>query len=382
MKSLPFFIFLIVSFLQFNCQNPGDTTIVETLDFNDITKRKGWYIFPSDTNEYHKVLMYYTLKCDAATTQDNYACGEWDYTTYTRLYNHQNVNSPYYYYRNSNPETIQYNDQPKYDVQQNFSYNLSIDSTISQNSFTIGTGSENTTELLNTTQKSGKTQYLILASDLQNQGLFAGDISRLSIDFLNQGESLKNLTIRIKQTTLSELTNSTFEVDNLSTVYNNSIYQQPIGTTTYNFLQPFAWNGTSNIVVDFIFSSNSTNTNYTTASDSTGLNIGLVQGHNGHLDFKDDDIVDIPSSVFANVDSAVTISFWCYGDENLMPFNSYIFEGRDANGYRVINCHLPWSNSRVYWDAGNNGTGSYDRIHELANINDFSGRISLLALNV
>ena len=50
MKSLPFFIFLIVSFLQFNGQNPGDTTIVETLDFNDITKRKGWYIFPSDTN--------------------------------------------------------------------------------------------------------------------------------------------------------------------------------------------------------------------------------------------------------------------------------------------------------------------------------------------
>ena len=102
--------------------------------------------------------MYYTLKCDAATTQDNYACGEWDYTTYTRLFNHQNVNSPYYYYRNSNPETIQYNDQPKYDIQQNFSYNLSIDSTISQNSFTIGTGLENTTELLNTTQKSGQ-QY-------------------------------------------------------------------------------------------------------------------------------------------------------------------------------------------------------------------------------
>ena len=186
MKSLPFFIFLIVSFLQFNGQNPGDTTIVETLDFNDITKRKGWYIFPSDTNEYHKVLMYYTLKCDAATTQDNYACGEWDYTTYTRLYNHQNVNTPYYYYRNSNPETIQYNDQPKYDVHQNLSYNISIDSTISENYFTIGNGFDNTTELLNTTQKSGRTQYLILASDLQNQGLFAGDISRMSIDFQNQ----------------------------------------------------------------------------------------------------------------------------------------------------------------------------------------------------
>ena len=74
MKRLPFFIFLIFSFLQFNSQNPGDTTIIETLDFNDITKRKWWYIFPADTIEYHNVFMYYTLKCDAATTQDNYAC--------------------------------------------------------------------------------------------------------------------------------------------------------------------------------------------------------------------------------------------------------------------------------------------------------------------
>ena len=374
MKRFPFLLFLIISFLQFTGQNPGDTTVIETLDFNDITKRKGWYIFPSDTNKYHKVLMYYTLKCDAATTQDNYACGEWDYTTYTRLFNHQNVNSSYYYYRNSNPETIQYNTSPKYDVHQNLTYNLSINSTITESVFTVGSGLGNTTELLNTAQKSGKVQYLISASELQNQGLFAGDISRLSIDFLNQGESLKNLTIRIKQTTLSELTDSTFEVDNLSTVYNNSIYQQPIGTTTYNFLQPFSWNGSSNIVVDFSFSVDSTNSNYTTAADDIGMNIGLLQANNGHLDFKDDDIVDLPSSVFANVDSAITISFWCYGDENLMPFNSYIFEGRDANGYRVINCHLPWSNSRVYWDAGNNGTGSYDRIHELANINDFSGK--------
>ena len=57
-----------------------------------------------------------------------------------------------------------------------------------------------------------------------------------------------------------------------------------------------------------------------------------------------------------------------------MPFNSYIFEGRDASGYRVINCHLPWSNSRVYWDAGNNATSSYDRVHDLANVNDFAGQ--------
>ena len=57
-----------------------------------------------------------------------------------------------------------------------------------------------------------------------------------------------------------------------------------------------------------------------------------------------------------------------------MPFNSYIFEGRDINGYRVVNCHLPWSNSRVYWDAGNSNTSSYDRVDQAANAADFSGQ--------
>ena len=89
-------VILISTFITLNfwSQSPGDTTVIETLDFNDITKRRGWYVFPSDTNEFHKVLMHYTLKCDAATTQDNFPCGEWDYTTYTRLYNHKNVNNP------------------------------------------------------------------------------------------------------------------------------------------------------------------------------------------------------------------------------------------------------------------------------------------------
>ena len=90
----PLFFFLFASTF-FNCfYTQNDTNTVQTLEFSDITKRRGWYVFPSDTNQYRQILMYYTLKCDAATTQDNYHCGEWDYTTYTRLYQHKNVNFP------------------------------------------------------------------------------------------------------------------------------------------------------------------------------------------------------------------------------------------------------------------------------------------------
>jgi hypothetical protein len=36
-------------------QNTGDTTVVQTLEFSDITKRRGWYVFPRETNTYSKI---------------------------------------------------------------------------------------------------------------------------------------------------------------------------------------------------------------------------------------------------------------------------------------------------------------------------------------
>ena len=91
--------------------------------------------------------------------------------------------------------------------------------------------------------KSGKAQYLISALELQNQGLFAGDISRLSIDIQNQGEILNNVTVKMKLSSLSALTDTTYETDNFTTVYNNSNVQTLQGVTIFDFLQPFYWNG-------------------------------------------------------------------------------------------------------------------------------------------
>ncbi len=364
---------LILNSSSYTGQN--DTTVIQTLEFSDITKRRGWYVFPSDTNQYQKVLMYYTLKCDAATTQDNYPCGEWDYTTYTRLYDHKNINSPYYFYKNTNPEFINYNNSPKYDIHQSFEKYIVYDSVINESNHIIGLGNTTTDKLFNTLTKSGKCQYIISANELYNQGVLAGSIDKLEIEIQNSGEVLNNIALRIKHTTLSVLTDSTFEKDNLITVYENNTAQVLNGPKTFNFITPFIWDGINNIVVDFTYkAAGNNNSSYDITADDYNNDFGVYCFHNGCLDFKDDDIVDVPSTVFDNIDSAITISFWCYGDEDLMPFNSYIFEGRDSNGYRVINSHLPWSNSRVYWDAGNSGTGSYDRIHQLATINDFSGK--------
>ena len=62
MRTYLIFLTIILCGTKMVSQSPGDTTVIETLDFNDITKRRGWYIFPSDTNQYHKVLMYLLKK--------------------------------------------------------------------------------------------------------------------------------------------------------------------------------------------------------------------------------------------------------------------------------------------------------------------------------
>ena len=370
---LSFFLFLFLGSLS--AQNFGDTINVQTLEFSDITKRRGWYVFPSDTNQYHKILMYYTLKCDPATTQDGFNCGEWDYTTYTNLFQHENLNTPFYYLQNSTPDTIFYNNQPKYNVYQQYDYYTVYDNVISETISTIGQGLANVNDAFNSQNRSGRAQYLITATELSSQGIVAGSIDKLTIEIASVGEEINNAIVRMKNTSLVELTPSSYEADSLDEVYNASIGTLFSGQHTFNFITPFNWDGISNVVVDLSFTNAQTGSlSYSLLGDDYSSNIGVFLNDDGCLDFEGDDIVDVPASVFSSIDSAITISFWCYGDPQVMPFNSYIFEGRDANGYRVVNCHLPWSNGRVYWDAGNSSSSSYDRVDQAANNVDYSGQ--------
>ncbi len=73
-------------FPLFLLAGPGDTTIVKTFTYDSIVSRRGIFTFPEKGKRYEKILMYYTLKCDSLTPLDKYPCGEWDYTTYTRIW--------------------------------------------------------------------------------------------------------------------------------------------------------------------------------------------------------------------------------------------------------------------------------------------------------
>jgi hypothetical protein len=70
-----------------------DTTWVQTFTFDSITTRRADFTFPEslDDQRFEKVLMYYKLKCSPLTTWDQYNCGEWDYLTYTRVFDHTGI---------------------------------------------------------------------------------------------------------------------------------------------------------------------------------------------------------------------------------------------------------------------------------------------------
>src|ERR1041384_1778280 len=93
-----FYCLFFIGFLSFKAQaDPGDTIKVQTFTFG--SPQDAWFVFPSDTIRFEKILMKYKLKCNPAQSP---ACGEWDYLTYTYLYDHTGlldstlINQPVY----------------------------------------------------------------------------------------------------------------------------------------------------------------------------------------------------------------------------------------------------------------------------------------------
>jgi len=67
--------------------------------------------------------------------------------------------------------------------------------------------------------------------------------------------------------------------------------------------------------------------------------------------------------------AGVTIEFWALGADDL-PRATSVFAAWKADGTRVLNIHLPWSDGVIYWDAGSDG---WDRIQKAADPGEYKG---------
>ncbi|MDB9313691.1 hypothetical protein PN462_11320 [Spirulina sp. CS-785/01] len=83
-----------------------------------------------------------------------------------------------------------------------------------------------------------------------------------------------------------------------------------------------------------------------------------------------DDYIELPTNSLPTGEE-ITVSFWAYGGDKL-PMRTAILGATDANGHKVFCIHLPWSNSRIYFDCGNDGS-QCDRIDKAAQTSEFQG---------
>jgi len=378
MKTRQLFFTLITLLFLFTFQKtmagPGDTIHVQTFTFG--SPQDGWFVFPSDTVRIEKIIMNYKLKCNPAQSPN---CGEWDYLTYTYLYEHTGMldstllSAHSYIVDGASPDSLKFMKQPSWQYFPVFNTNIVHTDTLSFDSAIVGTGALQSPYPFNTYNPVSRTQYLWRVTELLSSGLHTGDISAMRFNIQSTGSNIHQLHIRIKLTTQDSLTNSNYQNTGFTEVFNNSFSFPSSGWNTIYFTNPFYWDGVSNLIIEISYDNISSGISNLVYAENTSFGSCVSSSDNDKsLFFKGVDYVEVPKQAFASVDSFLTITFWQYGNPAFQPQDQCTFEGTDSLGNRVINAHIPWSNANVYWDAGNVG-GSYDRINKLSQQSDYEG---------
>ncbi|MGB3074572.1 MAG: LamG-like jellyroll fold domain-containing protein, partial [Chitinophagales bacterium] len=377
MKKFLLTIFFPVFFITIKAvADPGDTIVVQAFTFG--SPQDASFVFPSDTVKFEKIMMKYTLKCNPAQSP---ACGEWDYLTYTYLYKNTGfldstlIHQPTYTVNGATPSSVAYMNTPSWKYSPAWQYFMVNTSTTSLNTYQVGISTTNTTLPFGTVNPVSHTQYLWKASEITAAGMSAGNITGLQFYLQTLGSELSNLTIKIKTSTLDSLSQATYSATGLTTVYSKNTSFNNTGWNSFQFTTPFNWDGTSNLIIDITYDNSQTALNNVVTATSTTYNSGLSGAGNDRVaSFHSYGYVDVPvNEEVAAIDSFVTITLWCYGTPELQPMDGTAFEAVDSLQNRLLNSHLPWSDSNVYWDAGFSGTG-YDRINKVATATQIKGQ--------
>jgi hypothetical protein len=229
--------------------------------------------------------------------------------------------------------------------------------------------------------KSLHAQYLYRKNELHTVGLNPGEVTGFRFQTPTYDPPPGKLTrvlIRMKNTTKDSIDVSSYESGGFTTVYSGDINFTK-GVNTLQFFSPFVWDSSLSIIVDVSSDQNQNNVGAAVyGTFPPPKKTTLISRYDPNvLHFEGGDFIEVPPQTFAEpynvVDSEITIAFWQYGDPAKQPQNQSSFEAVDAYGQRVLNAHVPWSDTVVYWDAGTKYQ-KYDRISKKALQSDISGK--------
>ncbi len=146
----------------------------------------------------------------------------------------------------------------------------------------IGTGSTSFNYLFYTYYHDARTSTIYLASELGG----AGTINRILYNVSGvPGRTMNNFKIRMKHTTASKFSASTFDNSGWTLVYSGNRTISSTGWEAFALTTPFAYNGTSNLMVDVSFN----NSDY--ADTGTVASTG-VSGERSICNYSDSEMGD------------------------------------------------------------------------------------------
>lgn len=204
-----FILFLsTLLFISANAQNIGDTITIQTFDYSSTT-RDTMINFPNNSLTYEKIIMSYNMRCkdDVVNTSgsiNHIGCGAWDYSCHTNIHDSSRIDSIRAFtadhsISNFSGNIYPYSITPVYNYYQYQQQNTNINSIISEDTVTVGLGSSQLDFIIDTDNKSSKSQFLYLANELSNLGLVSDSINGISV--FHSGTSIANfLKIKLKLT--------------------------------------------------------------------------------------------------------------------------------------------------------------------------------------
>ncbi|MCE3260824.1 MAG: hypothetical protein K0S12_2465, partial [Bacteroidetes bacterium] len=273
--------------------------------------------------------MKYNMRCKNAListqTAPNQGCGEWDYSCNTfivdstKIENDLNVH-PNYIVANTSGTAIPYVTQQLYDYYNFSQTGVTLNNIIAETQYSVATGATPISQLINTTQKSGRLQILYTAAELSAAGLTPGNIHGFFLKATGSGIA-NFMKVGVQHTSLNSLNSGTATVTGFTNVY-NSTYTFATGDNRIQFHTPFFWNGTSKLLIDLSFTNTQPNGgNVILNGTSTSTNMTLYANNNYALDLASLGHVNINASQFNTINNEITVTFWADGRSNMMPSN-------------------------------------------------------------
>ncbi len=372
-------LMLVAGFLLsgLQAQQPGDTIVVKAFKYGS-TSRDSLIAFPSGSLTFEKIIMKYNMRCKnglvSTQTAPDQGCGEWDYSCNTFIVDSSRIEEvpsthPEYIITGNTGNVFRYKNTPIYDYYRFRQIPVTLQSVTTENPYQIGSGTASVS--LNTDLHSGKYQILIRASELMAAGFSAGAIQGLMLDVVNGG-SAQFFKMGIRHTSLNALSPDSLELTGLTEVYNQHV-TFVTGSNRLQFHTPFMWDGVSNVMLQITFTNSVTGNPVVLAGTSTPYTSVLSASNNYSLYLGSSALVTLNTAMMGTISNQVTVSFWSYGNPDLLPANTTILYGyANTPGQRHLNMHLPWANGSVYFDCG--FSGSFDRIYKAATPSEYEGQ--------